>query len=147
VSVKLPAALLISVLSLCSVSSLAADRLKDVAEIARWLHAQGRMEAGGRVWPVDPEKREEFVTHLYSGTSGVVLFFAEAYRGTGNTDYLAEARAGADYLRSHLDEILEKEGPGLYTGLAGVGLLLLRLHAVETGGPAPAALPDSPFGS
>jgi lantibiotic modifying enzyme len=77
---------------------------------------------------VDPEK-PEVSTHLYSGTSGVVLFFLEAHRLTGEPSYLAQARAGADYLLAHLEETLESEGPGLYTGLAGVGFVLDRMEA------------------
>ncbi|GEM_PF-6286199 len=32
------------------------------------------------------------------GGAGVVLFFIEAYRSTGDSTYLSDARAGADYL-------------------------------------------------
>jgi lantibiotic modifying enzyme len=131
VAVKHRAVLLVFVLSLLSATVQAEERPSDVAQIAQWLHSQGRTEGPGRVWPVDPEKPEEVVSHLYSGTSGVVLFFAEAYRATGNPDYLAEAKAGADALRSRLSEILETEGPGLYTGLAGIGFVLDRLYAVS----------------
>jgi lantibiotic modifying enzyme len=109
-------------------ATAAADPLNDAREIARWLTASGRDLPEGRVWPVDPEK-PEVVTHLYSGTSGVVLFFLEAHRLTGEASYLAEARAGADYLLAHLEKTIESEGPGLYTGLAGVGFVLDRMEA------------------
>jgi lantibiotic modifying enzyme len=117
-------------LSMSASSALAAEPLADAREIARWLTSSGRDVAGGRVWPVDPKKPEEVAAHLYAGTSGVVLFFLEAYRLTGDAAYLDEARAGADYLLSRLDETFESEGPGLYTGIAGVGFVLDRVQAV-----------------
>jgi len=60
----------------------AAEPLNDARESARWLTSSGRDLPEGRVWPVDPEKPEEVMAHLYSGTSGVVLFFLEAHRLT-----------------------------------------------------------------
>jgi lantibiotic modifying enzyme len=105
-----------------------AEPLNDVREIARWLTSSGRDVPDGRIWPVDPEKPEERVAHLYSGTSGVVLFFLEAHRLTGDAAYLDQARAGADHLLSRLDETFEAEGPGLYTGIAGVGYVLDRVE-------------------
>jgi len=60
----------------------AAEPLNDARDIARWLTSSGRDVPDGRVWPVDPEKPEEVVAHLCSGTSGVVLFFLGAHRLT-----------------------------------------------------------------
>jgi lantibiotic modifying enzyme len=102
--------------------------LAEAREIARWLVSTGRDVPDGRVWPPDPEKPEEVVAHLYSGTSGVVLFFLEAHRLTSESSYMAEARSGADHLLSRLEEISSSEGPGLYTGLAGVGFVLDRTY-------------------
>ncbi len=107
----------------------ASEPLNDAREIARWLTSSGRDVPDGRVWPVDPEKPEEVAAHLYSGTSGVVVFFLEAHRLTQEPAYLHQARAGADYLLSRLDGTFEAEGPGLYTGIAGVGYVLDRVQA------------------
>jgi lantibiotic modifying enzyme len=114
---------------LSAASAFAAEPLADAREIARWLTSSGRDVSDGRIWPVDPEKPDEVVAHLYSGTSGIVLFFLEAHRLIGDAAYLEQARAGADYLLSRLDETFESEGPGLYTGIAGVGYVLERVHA------------------
>ena len=116
-------------LSISAASAFAEEPLADAREIARWLTSSGRDVSGGRIWPVDPEKPEEVVAHLYSGTSGIVLFFLEAHRSTGDAAYLEQARAGGDYLLSHLDQTFESEGPGLYTGIAGVGYVLDRVQA------------------
>jgi lantibiotic modifying enzyme len=106
----------------------AADPLDDALDVARWLRAQGRATDRGRVWPADPEKPGETPNHLYSGSSGVVLFYLELHRITGDEAFLDEARAGADHLLATLAETLESEGPGLYTGIAGVGYVLGEAH-------------------
>ncbi len=112
---------------------MAAEPLSGAREIARWLMSSGRDVPEGRIWPVDPDrpqKPDEVVAHLYSGTSGVVLFFLEAHRLTNDPSYLDQARAGADYLLARLDRTFEREGPGLYTGIAGVAEFFLSLHQI-----------------
>jgi hypothetical protein len=90
---------------------------------AEWLLRQGRDAHPGTLWPADPGKAPPTPDpeSLYSGTPGVVLFFLEAWKQTGDARYLAAARAGAD----HLVEVVETtEEPGLYGGLAGIGYVL-----------------------
>ncbi|MGH7597572.1 MAG: lanthionine synthetase LanC family protein [bacterium] len=78
----------------------------------------------GKAWPADPCDSTTVSTNLYSGTSGVVLFFLEMYRATQNKIYLNEARAGADYLIATLPDTFSQEQSGLYTGVAGIGFVL-----------------------
>lgn len=95
-------------------------------QTARWLRAAAIRTSDGLVWAADPNDTSSITTNLYSGSAGVVLFFIEAYRSTGDSTYLSEARAGADYLlafvqkKNSIDEI----GCGLYTGAAGIGFTL-----------------------
>src|SRR6187549_1510696 len=58
---------------------------------------------------------------LYSGRAGVVLFFLELYRATGDAAHRATATAGADAL---LDALESQADAGLYTGLAGIAFVL-----------------------
>lgn len=102
--------------------------LEAALEVAKWLRSVGRDSDHGRVWPADPEKPEEVVTHLYSGTSGVTLFFLEAHAMTGEAAFLQEAREGADYLLRTLPEQVKGEETGLYTGIAGVGFTLAETY-------------------
>jgi lantibiotic modifying enzyme len=108
----------------------AANPLDDARDIARWLSVQGRSTEPGRIWPADPDKPRETPVNLYSGSSGVVLFYLELYRITGEKSFLEEARAGADHLLATLETTLDTEGPGLYTGIAGVGFVLGEAHLV-----------------
>lgn len=94
-------------------------------EAARWIRASTIHTPQGAVWPADPNKPESVSYDLYHGTPGVVLFFLEAYRTTGDKTHLEAARAGADALVAHL---AEQKDAGLYTGLSGMGFALYQTY-------------------
>lgn len=72
-------------------------------------------------WPATPPDRSTARADLYGGGAGVVLFFLELHRATGDAGHLATARAGADEL---LAAVEREDDPGLYSGLAGLGFVL-----------------------
>jgi lantibiotic modifying enzyme len=90
-------------------------------DAARWIQASAIRTPHGLTWPADPADPRSVQTNLYSGAAGVVLFFVELHRATGDPADLAAATAGADDLLAHLDE---QADVGLYTGLAGLGFVL-----------------------
>ncbi len=94
---------------------------------ARWIAASAITDKAGIVWPVDPRDPKSVDTSLYSGTPGPILFFLEAYRYTGDAQYLKMARGGADAL---LASMKPKDGAGLYDGLAGSGFTLGEAYLV-----------------
>ena len=95
--------------------------LNTANEAAHWIAASAITEKGGIVWPSDPRDPKTVNTSLYAGTPGPILFFLEAYRYTGNSEYLKMARGGADAL---LASISPQDEAGLYEGLAGSGFTL-----------------------
>jgi lantibiotic modifying enzyme len=90
-------------------------------DAARWLRASSVRTPRGVAWPATPPDRSTVQTNLYSGSAGVVLFFLELHRATGDAAHLATAEAGAGEL---LGAIERETDPGLYTGLAGIGFVL-----------------------
>ena len=116
-------ALSVAAMLIPSLSALAADRpyLEAALEAARWIESSALRTDHGVVWPADPRDPETVDTSLYAGTPGVVLFFLEAYRSTGDADYLKTACAGADSLLAALPSV---RGTGLYEGAAGIGFVL-----------------------
>ena len=100
--------------------------LQAAVQAARWLRSVQVKTADGLAWPVDPAKPEHIETDLYHGTSGVVLFFVEAYRSTGDESYLKDAQAGGEYLLSKLPKSGDDFDCGLYTGLSGVAFALIE---------------------
>ena len=88
---------------------------------AAWIRANSLRTTDGKTWPIDPHDPKNISSDLYSGTSGVVLFFLEVYQVTGHKAYLKEAMSGADYL---IESLPEEKGTGLYEGLAGIGFVL-----------------------
>ena len=120
-----PIALLILVIGCGRPEQEEADAYRVAAvQAASWLQDNALARSEGTVWAADPQDTTTVTTNLYSGSSGVVLFFLEAYRVTGQTAYLDQARAGADYLLATLPDTLGPGQNGLYTGVAGLGFVL-----------------------
>ena len=104
-------------------SPTAGDRphLAIAIEAARFIQASAVATPNGMTWPANPADRGSVATNLYSGSAGVVLFFVELHRATGDPAHLAAATAGADELLASIDRQTEA---GLYSGLAGIGFVL-----------------------
>jgi lantibiotic modifying enzyme len=93
-------------------------------DAARWIQASAIAGPRGTTWPALPADRASVASDLYSGSAGVVLFFLELHRATGDPAHLATARSGADALIAAVDA---EPDPGLYTGLAGIGVVLAEV--------------------
>ena len=118
----IPAVLLLSVL--VSPICAADPAYREAAlQAARWIRASTTKTTQGAVWPADPVDAKSINDTLYAGTPGVVLFFIEAYRSTGDHLFLKDARDGADHLLGTFSDIEES---GLYEGIAGVGFALME---------------------
>lgn len=105
-------------------------------QAARWLRTTRVGTPHGWIWLTGPERPEGMSSTptLYSGYSGVVLFLLELARATGDKSWREEAVLGADGLIADLLERFEptRGEAGLYTGGAGMGFTLHRVHQ-ETG--------------
>ncbi|MHC5070964.1 MAG: lanthionine synthetase LanC family protein [Planctomycetota bacterium] len=96
---------------------------------ASWLQAVAVERDGRKAWPADPDDPRSVCSDLYYGTAGVVLFYLEFHRATGDPTWLEEAKAGADDLILSLPDTLDqKDQPGLYLGVAGIGFVLEETH-------------------
>ena len=114
---------LAALLSILAPTFFAADTsyLDTALDAVRWIQASADYTDQGKVWRADPRDAKSANETLYSGNPGIVLFFIEAYRSTGNQDLLKEARDGADHL---LSVFLHEKESGLYEGIAGIGFAL-----------------------
>jgi lantibiotic biosynthesis protein len=82
------------------------------------------MEFVGGQWVV---AHRAFGPDLYSGTSGVALFLAEAFKKTGEPLFRETATGGARQALSRLDELPPQARVGFYTGHTGIGYALTRI--------------------
>ncbi|MBV9928771.1 MAG: hypothetical protein JOZ96_27395 [Acidobacteria bacterium] len=82
------------------------------------------MEFVGGQWVV---AHRAFGPDLYSGTAGVALFLAEAFRQTGEPLFRETAVGGARQALSRLAETPAQTRIGFYTGHTGVGYALTRI--------------------
>src|ERR1044071_9630630 len=81
------------------------------------------MEFVGGQWSV---AHRAFGPDLYSGTSGVALFLAEAFKKTGEPLFRETSVGGARQALSRLEELPAQMRTGFYTGHTGIGDALTR---------------------
>lgn len=89
-----------------------------------WLTAVAQHGRDGIAWPANPGNPKAVSTDLYNGMAGVVLFYLELHNATGDANALRMARGGADYLVASLPDEPGNTPMGLYTGLAGLAIVL-----------------------
>lgn len=124
-------------------------------ECAAWLEGCGLLERPLEgCWNVS----------LCCGSAGIGDFFADLYRATGEARYLEQADRMVDDLLARATpgdpgtkwiqaehrvrpDLLHAQ-TGLMQGASGIGLFLLKRHAIEVEGRSASvlALPDSPYG-
>jgi lantibiotic modifying enzyme len=80
-------------------------------------------------WPDDALRPQEIGVGIGEGVAGKVLFFLALHEATGEEEYLAVARAGADYLLATMPQEFDDLdsfpiGTSVYTGVASVGFTL-----------------------
>jgi lantibiotic modifying enzyme len=104
----------------------------DAAKRARaWLAATAHRGPNGLTWAADPLNPKSESFDLYNGMPGVVLFLLEYAHATGDKNALADAAQAADTIVGVLaqpNEAVEKQGTGLYVGLAGLAYVLYETY-------------------
>lgn len=113
-----------------SVAGQSPKPLDEALRVEQWLRSVRVVRPEGIVWPVVPGDTTVTID-LYSGTSGIVLFYLELYQATHNESFLAEARNGADYIMAAADARKpDYYQLGLYTGEAGILYILNKVFEV-----------------
>jgi lantibiotic modifying enzyme len=114
----------------------AAGYLDAAVKAYRWIRTARIETPDGYMWLAGPERPDglDAAAHVYSGGAGIVLFLLELARATGDKAYREEAGFGADVLIASLPVKLNLEDAqgALYSGVAGLGFTLERVHQ-ETG--------------
>jgi lantibiotic modifying enzyme len=98
-----------------------AGLLETAKSTAQWIQGAQKQDERGIWWLPDPDHPEKLTTvsapnTVYSGTAGTVLFFIQLAQATGNSEYLATAAKGADYLAATWRDLVDKPGVGLLSG-------------------------------
>jgi len=109
-------------------------------EAARWIRSAAQQTAHGLIWLPDPDQPEQTATlsapaTIYSGNAGIVLFFLELARATGDGAYLEDAKRGADQIVATwrdvltFDSFLAVDNLNLTfnTGLSGTAFVLANV--------------------
>ena len=90
----------------------------------RWIAQSAQVVPDGITWPADPTAPKGISPDLYNGMAGIVLFYLELHNATRDADALRIARGGADFLLASVPDEADDRPMGLYTGLAGTGIVL-----------------------
>jgi len=95
------------------------DYLLAANEAARWIRSAQVARPQGIAWLPEPDHPQKQVTvgpdnTLYSGSAGVVLFFIELARATGDNTYLTDAARGADYLAASWKNLPSNAAPAFF---------------------------------
>ncbi len=96
-----------------------------------WLSATAQRGPNGLTWAADPLNPKSESYDLYNGMPGVVLFLLEYAHATGDSTALADAARAADTIVAVLaqpNEDIEKQGTGLYVGVAGLAYVLYETY-------------------
>jgi lantibiotic modifying enzyme len=94
--------------------------LQSCLKIERWLSSlEINKKDSGIAWP-NIKDSTTVTADLYSGNSGVILFYLELYRATKNSSYLLKAKQGMNYLFATLPVHWGNDNIGLYTGVSGI---------------------------
>lgn len=70
-------------------------------------------------------------TDLYSGTSGIVLFYLELFTVTKDSTYLQKAEQGLQYIISTTPETWRPDKIGLYTGACGLAFVTNEFYRIS----------------
>lgn len=119
------------------------DYLPAAEQAARWIRSAQVPKQQGIAWLADPDRPEKATTvgpdnTIYSGSAGIVLFFLELARATGDSAYLGDAGRGADYLAASWKSLpgrsgasfLNDDGLSFDQGLAGVAFTLVEVPGI-----------------
>jgi uncharacterized protein YyaL (SSP411 family) len=113
------------------------EYLAAAKQAAQWIRSAQVPKSVGIGWLPDPDHPEKTTTigpdnTIYSGSAGIVLFFLELARATGDDSYLKDAAHGADYLAASWHDlpgkkdgsIVRDRGLSFDQGLAGTAFAL-----------------------
>ncbi len=92
-----------------------------------WLSTLQRIDSKGISWP-DVRDSTSSTPELYSGNSGIILFYLELYHATGEGRFLRVAEKATDRLIALLPNSWDENNTGLYTGASG---LVFVLHEAD----------------
>jgi lantibiotic modifying enzyme len=124
---------IILICTLCITSSLYSQTnqyLDKAIAAEKWLQSVEQKDSSGIYWPQIKDSAWPRYD-LYSGNTGVVLFYLELYNATKNKRYLQKVKQSLDYLLTYNPDTLYLPNSGLYGIDAGNAYVLHQAYLVS----------------
>ena len=106
------------------------NALEAALAAGRWLDAVAIPKGASLTWPPDLSATGSAGIWLYHGSSGVAVYYLEAYAATGDQHWLDQACRAADHLLAGMGGAAQTDQalpPGLYEGVSGLGFVLAEV--------------------
>lgn len=100
--------------------------LHEARSAEKWIRSLQQQDNTGVYWPNIKDSSHHSLD-LYSGNSGIILFYISLYQSTHRSEYLSIAQRAADRMINELSGKWNEETVGLYTGAAGIAYTLHRV--------------------
>lgn len=104
-------------------SQTSVNYLREASSAEKWIRSLQQQDSAGVYWP-NSHDSSFHSPELYSGNSGIILFYLSLYESTHQGEYLSIAQKAADRMINELPERWNEENLGLYTGAAGIAYTL-----------------------
>ena len=107
--------------------------LNEALRIGQWLLDRTETDHLGKYWKtmtMDMDRSTTFIQSesIYSGVSGIVLFFLELFKQTGDTRFKEAAQQGMEWVVNYCRE-KPTTNFALLTGRMGISYTLLQMHS------------------
>ncbi len=106
-----------------------ADYLPSAHKAEKWLLSLRKEDSNGYYWPNIKDSSSSTI-QLYSGSSGIVLFYLAMYKATGDRKFLFTAEKALKHILSQLPKKWNEGNVGLYSGGCGIFYTLHQAYLV-----------------
>lgn len=98
-------------------------------EVETFIRSQARVTDHGQAWAHSPDRPKNVSYSLYNGSAGIIVFYIELFRASGNSQFLDTAVSAGRELE-HFARSVEWQSCAMYTGWPGHAFSLFCLYEV-----------------
>ncbi len=97
--------------------------LETARKAERWIDSMKRTTDHGVAWAHSTQRPDTISHTLYNGSAGIILYYLELHKATGERRFFDIACAGADDLAAYAQSV-QRQSCAIYTGWPGLAFAL-----------------------